>query len=257
MPPEDPEVFGREARRRFRDELRAGRARTQRNAEGFGDIVRVVERLAQYRGANGSGLGHYASTVRNLAEESPLASALPQERRLYLEPFDVLFESTRRGRNLSVHEGAYARNVATHAVQLALILEDAMQATMTTVQDFMVRNPTCAELWEPVALIRQKMLVNSYSSLPVFLPDRGTWHLVSDLAVARYLPRADWTARKKALAKRLEAAADEGLLLLPATVVDADGPATEVIGELTDRPVLVTGERPDQILGILTAFDLL
>jgi hypothetical protein len=249
--------FGLAARLRFRDELRAGRARTQRNAEGFGEIVRTVERLAQFMGASGNGLGHYRNAVAGLATASPLALEIPSVHRLYLEPFDVLYESTRRGRNLSVHEGAYARNVATHAVQLALVLEDAMQATMTTVQDFMVRFPTCAEPWEPIALIRQKMLVNSFSFLPMYQSEPGEWRLISDLAIARYLPREDFKARKKMLATRVEKAIAEGLELLPAAIVQHDRLVADMINDLADRPVLVAGERPGQILGILTAFDLL
>lgn len=104
-------------RTRFRDELRAARARTHRNAEGFAEIVRVVGRIARYNGARGSGMGAFAEVMTALARESPLAEDVPAAHPRYLDRFGTLYESTRIGRNLSIHEGAYARNVARHAAR--------------------------------------------------------------------------------------------------------------------------------------------
>ena len=54
------------------------------------------------------------------------------------------------------------------------------------VSDFMVRDPVCAHLWQPISLIRQRMLTNSFSCLPV-QNEEEQWCLVSDLQIAMYL----------------------------------------------------------------------
>ena len=217
-----PDRFPLEARQRFRDELRRGRASAQRNAEGFNEIVRAIERIARYRGARGHGMGAFKPEIEEIALASPLANEIPTEHAHLLESFAVLYDSTRIGRNNSVHEGAYARNLARHATQLALILEDAMQTTMRTVQHFMVREPTCAELWEPVALVRQKMLANSFSFLPVAPEDGRAWRLISDVDLTKYLRSEQ---RKERLRATLARAVDDGLKLRKAKVVSPDEPA--------------------------------
>ncbi|MCI0433191.1 MAG: hypothetical protein L0271_06005 [Gemmatimonadetes bacterium] len=102
------------------------------------------------------------AVLNRIANESPLAAEIPGRYPDDLESFAVLLESTRLGRNRAVHEGAHARNVALHAVQVALVLEDAMQTPMNLARHFMVRSPMRAEPWEPIALVRQKMLANAF-----------------------------------------------------------------------------------------------
>jgi hypothetical protein len=246
-----------EARVRFRDELKAARARTLRNAEGFAEVVRTIERLARFRGATGNGMGSpsFYSAISAIASESPLSDEVPHRHARYIEPFAVLYESTRLGRNLSVHEGAYARNVARHAVELALILEDAMQTILTMVQHFMVRSPVCAEPWEPLSLIRNKMLVNSFSFLPFPPAADGEWQLVSDAALASYLRSGK---RKDKLKLTLEEALQDGFELRRTRRVEPTECVENIVGQLSEAPVIVaTADKPGEILGVLTAFDLL
>jgi len=40
--------------------------------------------------------------------------------------FTALYESVRKARNAAVHEGALARHLAVHALEMALVLEDAL-----------------------------------------------------------------------------------------------------------------------------------
>ena len=85
-----------------------------------------------------------------------------------------------------MHQGAFARHLTVHAIELAIVLEDALtQLKNPMVSNFMVRNPVCAEMWQPVGLIRQQMLVNSYSYLPVLRENH--WYLISDADIAMYL----------------------------------------------------------------------
>jgi hypothetical protein len=227
----------------------------QRNAEGFGEIVRAIERLARFRGATGHGLGAFRSVVAKIARQSPLAERIPQKHHPFFEPFEVLYESTQIGRNQAVHEGAYARNLARHAAELSLILEDALQMTMKSVQHFMVRNPTCAELWEPLALVRQKMLVNAFSFLPVVPRNGGKWRIVSDAEVARYLRSGLRTER---LSKSLRQAVRDGLQLQKARIVEPESAVDDVLIAVKKGPLIVISEKhPAVILGVLTAFDLL
>ena len=70
------------------------------------------------------------------------------------------------------------------------------------VSDYMVRNPLFAELWQPIGLIRQQMLANSFSFLPVLQGEN--WGLLSDREVAIYLRAGSNRERKRRLATPLD-----------------------------------------------------
>jgi len=79
-------------------------------------------------------------------------------------------------------------SLAVHASELAIILEDALtQFKKPIVRDFMVRNPVCAEMWQPVGFVRQQMLANSFTYLPALKDSQ--WYVISDAAIAIYLVR--------------------------------------------------------------------
>lgn len=128
----------------------------------------------------------------------------------------------------------------------------------------MVRDPTVALPWHPISFVRQQMLRNSYSFLPVWISEKGRreWSLVSDRAVARYLRGVDdqleLTDRATRLTRTLTRAVDEGLEVEPVDHCAPDAPVHEVAALLKLRPVLVyRDEHPERLLGIVTAFDLL
>jgi hypothetical protein len=66
-----------------------------------------------------------------------------------------------------LHQGAFARRLTGHAIELSLVLEDALRRSLDSpvVGDYMVRGPICAEPWQPISFIRQRMLANSFSFL--------------------------------------------------------------------------------------------
>ena len=122
----------------------------------------------------------------------------------------------------------------------------------------MVRNPVCAEPWQPICFVRQQMLAHSYSFLPVHFQREGDGELVSDLAIAKYL-RESPAQRYDRLKKSLQDAVLQDDLKLTETVsFRATEPIPDVVAKMERVPVLIHSEQNRQTLvGILTAFDLL
>jgi hypothetical protein len=153
-----------------------------------------------------------------------------------------------------------------HATQLALILEDALTDNATTkIGDFMVRGPICALPWQPISFVRQQMLANSFSYLPMqWETEQGAvWKLVSDFHVARYLRlpgNVSGGERKRRLAKTVKDATDEGLLELEdATSCSSDTAVEDALPHFSgdSLPLLVHHPKnTKELMGIVTAYDL-
>lgn len=227
-------------------------------------MVHVVERLGAFRHRQGFGLGDYAPHLARFAERSPLAEAIPREHRDCHVPFTVLYELVRTGRNDAAHQGAYARHLTTHAVELALILEDSLMTELECAADFMVPEPTCADLWQPVSFARQKMLLNSFSFLPVWEGDsEPRWRLLSDRGLVRFLRAPSKGSRSRERRRRLgmslkNAVRKDLLELEEAVCCHFETPVVDVARKLTDQPCLVVDlDNPARLLGIITAFDVL
>jgi len=153
-----PDSLTAETRRYLRDELRSARAVALGDAECFQEVVLAIERVGASLAGEVKALGYYKPRLDELARASPLASDVPAMTLHSHIPFEVLYELVRTGRNDAAHQGASARLLADHAVQLALVLEDALMTHAALVRDFMVRDATCAQLWQPVSAVRQVML---------------------------------------------------------------------------------------------------
>ena len=249
----------------FRDQLRAARQSAFRDAEGFTEIILCLERLGSFVHPKGRNLSHYREYIASIAESSPLANEIPKGYRDYHTPFNVLYRIIRLGRNLAAHEGVAARHLTTNAVTLALVLEDALAKHYCNVSDFMVRDPICAYFWEPLSFVRQKMLKDAFSFLPV--RDESVvdpqWKVVSDRELARFLrPTASATAsREDRLAMSLEEAVNEhGFELKPVPCVPPEKLVGEVAtADLEDGVALVldTDNCVGRLLGLVAAADLL
>jgi CBS domain-containing protein len=239
----------------FANQLRSARLAALADAESFDEIIHAIERLGSYLDGTLSSLGGYAPILKKIAKKSEL-SELPDEFRNLFTPFGDLYDWITNARNDALHQGAFARHLTEKTIILAIILEDAVRGTMKhKVSDLMVTNPTLAELWQPVGFIRQQMLANSYSYLPVHGIDR-VWCTVSDVSIARFLGlERTGTTRKSRLAIPLQEVPE---LMEPATVILPD---TEVSAALvmmkSNNVLLVVNSNKGEILGILTAFDLL
>lgn len=246
----------------FRDEFRKARARSLADAEDFKEIVFVVESLGMKLAGRQSALGGaYCSKIVKYASASPLAEEIPAQHRGFHIPFKALYELVTDGRNDAAHQGAHARRLTAYTIELALVLEDAIMNESLLACDFMATEPIRAELWHPISFIRQKMLLNSYSFLPVVddSDETPSWKLVSDRKLARYLRRADNSAkRRNILGTELKQAISDGLCLISPSICGPKTDIAEIAEKMQDHPWLVVeGQNPGDLLGILTAFDLL
>jgi len=241
----------------FRDAFRTARADALKDAEAFDEILFVIERFGAFLTEEQSDLGEYEEALADVAGKSPLAKL---SRYKCGPDFDRLYTLVRRARNDAMHQGAYARHLATNATILSVVLEDALMAGAGTLQDFMVRDPVCAEIWQPLALVRQKMLLNAFSFLPVREETgKGGWHFVSDMDVARYVRGGRANKRNKRLAEGLgDVVAAGGIKLREAKCFVGTTTLEEVMNQLDGYPVLVIDkDHSDQLLGIVSAFDIL
>src|SRR5258708_23556055 len=164
----------------FRDNLREARALALRHAEAFEDIVFVMERLGAVLEGRMSDLGKYRETIQNIAARSPMAVEVPSMLPELHSTFEARYEMVRKARNMALHEGALARHLTTNAVELSPVLEEALMNGHHRAGDFMVKNPVCAYLWQPLSFIRQTMLVNSFTYLPVAAGEgeRASWRMI-------------------------------------------------------------------------------
>lgn len=255
------ELLTKDAAVYFLNQLREGRAKVLRDAEAADAIIHVLERLGMFLSGEMRTLGEYEGRITGLAGRSVLARKVPKEKAQFHLPFSELYRSVREARNAAMHEGAYARHLAVHAVQLGLILENALMNGLNLVRDLMVPNPICAELWQPLSFIRQTMLESSFSYLPVRLSMNGEteWKLVSDDALARYLMNAgDGEEKKKRLVESLADAIHRGQVQLrEAKKCPQDEPVSSVLEGWNGLPILIVRNESADLVGILTAFDLL
>ena len=258
--------FGAPIALHYRDELREARLKALRDAESFEDIVFVLERIGVHLTGKIQGLAYYKDKISRYALKSPLARDIPEACDDWHSSFDGLYELVRRGRNDALHQGAFARHLTTWAIELATILEDALveeatQSMAAKIKDFMIRNPVCAYMWQPMSSIRQAMLTNSFSYLPVAVGEqhKPSWHFISDFAVASFLRTSPCeNKRKQRLACQLqEAQKEKPDLLCEARTCRAIDSVEDVLRESEGKPVLVLGGNPGELRGLITPFDLL
>lgn len=245
----------------FRDALRDARRTALHDAEAFEAILLTLERLGRFlNDGRGRGLGCYKEVILHHAEASPLAKEIPKQYPECHVNICNLFELVKTARNDAVHEGALARHHTAHAVNLAIVLEDAFMVESNQIGDFMVRTPVSAYMWQPLSFIRQTLLTNSFSYMPVNTgPEHAPeWRLVSDLGIAKFLRGIPKSKRTEHLALQLGKAVNQShLTLLKPHICSPDTLVLEALDKSDGFPVLVVSEETKHLLGIATAFDLL
>ena len=145
----------------FRNEFREARAVALEDAEGYQQILFVLERFGAYMFGGGCCEGHEHKRANGLDDYKKCISPLvnnyhpfkgkpPDD---YHLAFNSLYERVRQARNDAFHQGAEARNLTSHSVQLCLMLEDTLMAIMGgEIKSYMVRNPVCASEWHLLVL---------------------------------------------------------------------------------------------------------
>lgn len=253
-------IHSTDVSRYFRDQLREARASILKDSEAYESAVVVFERIGRWLRPSAAGLGMARDDLRQVAELSILSKTIPALfPNLHLQ-VKTLIDLIRDGRNAAVHEGALARNVTTHCVELALMLEDALMVHARTIGELMVRTPVSASPWFPVSYVRQLMLKNSFSYLPVKMDDgeNGTWLLVSDTALANFLGAIRGKDRDHRLRKSLKEVSDSGELTLDRPrCLAPDFDAAKLKNSISATPILVIEPTSNELLGIVTAFDVI
>ncbi len=237
----------------YRDELRAARAAVLRDAEAFSEILFAVERIGTALIGRSGTFESYRNAFIQLSQRSSLASRGSGGDR----SFARLYGLVQYGRNEALHQGAFARHLADHAIELALFLEDALANGSDRISDYMVRTPVVAQLWQPIRLVRHQMLANPFSFLPVLTEDG--WRLVSDLHIARMLRGVgNNDDREMRLSASVETAVETFRLELdvPQVVAPETSVRDVLMRQQGSRPVLVATET-GTLIGIATPFDLL
>ncbi|MFN7859639.1 MAG: CBS domain-containing protein, partial [Pseudanabaena sp.] len=174
--------------------------------------------------------------------------------------FKDLYDSVKDGRNDAMHHGAYARHLTDHAVQVALIIEDALMTGKDRLSDYMVRNVIQASLWQPLSFVRQQMLSNSFSYIP-FLNENDEWSFLCDRDIAKYINQNSKNWRKEKLANTVKQAINDlpnKLNFDDAISCKPDNSIGEALELMKEKPLIVTDTNDKtKIIGIITAFDLL
>jgi hypothetical protein len=240
----------------FRDEFRDARALALKDAERFQDVLFVLERFGSFLAGKIQDLGSYKPHILEFAKRSPLADG-HADSNSWASPFTALYEYVRTSRNDALHQGAFARHLTAHVIKLALVLEDALMADAAVIADYMVP-AVCACYWQPLGFLRQHLLLNSFSFLPILEEnDAVTDLLVSDLALAAYLGR-NQAERKVRLAHSLKMAIQGGLKTTPTIRLPLDTPVEEALARMQSHPVLIVSKsEPSRLLGLVTPFDVL
>ncbi len=236
----------------FRNELRAAREACARDAEAFDGVLFTVERLGCRLLGRMESLFAYRECLSQLARKSTLVAEAGDANGLL--HFPSLFDSIREARNAALHQGAVARNLTSHVIELALILEDALGNELQQVRYLMVKNPVIAERWQTLAAIRQLMLANAFSYLPIHWS--GKWCFISDHVLASYLRKSN---RKAEMAKLLiEVLENKDLAPVEAPTCFPEDAADEVVQRMHfGMPVLVLNQDKIHLEGLISPADVL
>ena len=239
----------------FAREFKAARFTAIQDAECFDELLFTVERLGSFSIRKQGDLGAYERSLSLLAVESPLHHEAALKHPAFHLDFHTLYDQVCIARNDALHQGAVARHLARNAQEIALILEDALMTKAKFAAEFMVRDPVCAELWQPLSAIRRTMLLNNFSFLPYGTKD-GTWKLISDCNLVAYLRVSESQRKERLLSSLAEALGPGKLENTHPRRCDLNTPIGALASDISEVPCLVISDN-NRLCGIITAFDLL
>src|SRR5215472_7380941 len=104
----------------FSDQLREAREDALRDSEAFDGLIHVVERLGSFLRSKIYDLGGYKPDLEKAASCSALAKEIPEQHGNVHIPFSLLYDLVKDARNDALHQGAFARRLTGHAIELSL-----------------------------------------------------------------------------------------------------------------------------------------
>lgn len=237
--------------------FRNARYKTQEDAEDFSCICFALEEFAVFAfRVKKSGLGKYKDDYRKFFKNNFFNGE-----RLY-----ALLCVVHKSRNDYAHQGVFARNSARKAQSLAIELESKLMKDLSRLEHIMSEDIAYANPELTVSKIREIMLLNSFSYLPLRYDD-STYYMISDIDIARL-----WNKRWDDNRSENEKIRNEKLYIthfreifdehlpkgskIKADILDGDIEIEEVADKLSHIPILVKG-KSGAIVGIVTAFDWL
>lgn len=238
--------------------FRDARANTLKDIENFNDIIIAIESFGSFLSNKIlSGFGDYKCIIKEFVTKFLCDYET--------EFFETKYDIVRTTRNESIHSGVFARNVSTHSLELLLIIEGAllsfMSKTHSTVGSFMVNNVIVAQPWQTVKIVRNIMLTNSFTHIPVYHKD--DWCLVSETDIINFLGVNYYDKSRKENSVKTIQELIESKSYRKIEVVHK--PLTESLEEIKNcflsncgRPILIVNNiHKNQLLGIITPYDIL
>ena len=247
----------------YRDRLREARYAALADSEEFGQICFVIESLGLRLLGKEATLHKYESCIAKLSANSTVFTDLPKIFPSKFKSFGALFDIVRAARNDAIHLGAYARHATVAAIELCIGLEEVLMANVErTAGNLMVTSPVVVEPWQPIAQVRQLMLMHSFSFLPLRMS--GAWWLLSELGMAKYLGVRSET-KKQRLGCAISDAVNDGLELLQIKdedLLDWDMSISDVLKRAAVQGgsvlwLVIDKKQPSHLVGILTPFELM
>jgi len=140
-------------------------------------------------------------------------------------------------------------------------LEEGIIIRMEVIDQIMVRTPLEAKTWHLVGHVRNDMLSNSFSALPISIQmgSKNRWMLLWDEAIMRMIWGKSREDRDRLLSQTIEDAIKNEKLELREAAVCTPRDAIESIATRSQWPVLVidNSSGTENLVGIVTPFDLL
>lgn len=233
------------------ESLRQARGRVLQGSAQFLDIVQVIERF---------GKEHWKKQYLKCINKKLAELIDRQNTGGSREEAERLLDAMREGRNEAVHEGTLGRLLARNCVRVSIMVEEALrrEAKMRVVSDYIVETIVQAHLWQPLRTIRRTMMENEFTHLP--FENERRWYTVDAEALCVYRDQhrdegKDVWSRTLRCAKERT---DKPLEVREAELVDLQDDIHKATEKLKGRGLLlVRGNCDNEVVGVLTAFDLL
>lgn len=213
-------------RRYFRALLADARAGALADAEAAEGVIFAIEALGR----------HLSRRAESLEVTGPaLVDYVKVENPAVGDRFRRMLELMRYGRNDRMHKGFAARNLARDAIRVSLVLEETMRVKWPemTAGDVMTGFPVVVACWMSFSQVRDLLIENAYSQVPIKLGD--VWYVITERKLAGLVQAV----------RRKGASVDLRVMLLSDRIPECLGLGSGSIAEaLTEPAVMATQSTP-------------